>query len=66
MRHEIQSDYSSHLYSESKLNPTKIPVNPPTYEEEDKKVDGRIILRDNFREILRKYDNVLIFGEDAG
>ena len=66
LRHNIQNDYSSHLYSESKLNPTKIPVNPPTYEEEDKKVDGRIILRDNFREILKKYDNVLIFGEDAG
>ena len=55
-----------HRCGKSKLNPTKIPVNPPTYEEEDKKVDGRIILRDNFREILKKYDNVLIFGEDAG
>ena len=66
LRHNIQNDYSSHLYSESNLNPTKITVNPPTYEEEDKKVDGRIILRDNFREILKKYDNVLIFGEDAG
>ena len=60
LRHNIQNDYSSHLYSESKLNPTKIPVNPPTYEEEEKKVDGRIILRDNFREILKKYDNIFI------
>ena len=29
-------------------------------------VDGRIILRDNFRKILEKYDNVVIFGQDAG
>ena len=30
------------------------------------KVDGRIILRDNFKKILEKNDNVIIFGEDAG
>ncbi|MFL2593699.1 MAG: alpha-ketoacid dehydrogenase subunit beta, partial [Flavobacteriaceae bacterium] len=29
-------------------------------------VDGRIILRENFKKILEKNDNVIIFGEDAG
>ena len=28
--------------------------------------DGRIILRENYRKLLEKYPNLLIFGEDAG
>ena len=34
--------------------------------QQNKNVDGRIVMRDNFDAILKKYPEVLIFGEDAG
>ena len=37
-----------------------------TEEDESKKVDGRIVLRNNFNKLLEKFDNLLIFGEDSG
>lgn len=61
-----QPKYSSHLYSESAIAPTKITPVAPTYDAQSEQVDGRIIIRDNFDKILEKYKNVLIFGEDAG
>ena len=63
---KYQYDYSSHLYSESESNPTNIKLNKVEYNQSSDMVDGRIILRDNFRKILEKYDNVVIFGQDAG
>ena len=63
---KTQYDYSSHLYSESKYNPSNISVVNPIYEENSEMVDGRIILRENFRKILENYDNVVIFGQDTG
>jgi 2-oxoisovalerate dehydrogenase E1 component len=61
-----KSRYSSHLYSESAFNAVKIEGVEPQYADEVKMEDGRIILRDNFREIFKKYPQTLIFGEDAG
>ena len=29
-------------------------------------VDGRIIIRDNFDALFKKYDNLIMFGEDVG
>jgi len=58
--------YSSHLYSESAFNAVKIEGIEPQYADEVKMEDGRIILRDNFREIFKKYPQTLVFGEDAG
>ena len=66
LRIKTQYDYSSHLYSESKYNPSNISVVKPIYDENSEVVDGRIILRENFRKILEKYDNVVIFGQDSG
>ncbi len=63
---KTQYDYSSHLYSESKYNPSNIPVVNPIYEENSEMLDGRVILRENFRKILENYDNVVIFGQDSG
>jgi 2-oxoisovalerate dehydrogenase E1 component len=57
--------YSSHLYSESERRVTNISGNPVIYTEQ-KQVDGREILRDNFDAILSKYPEVIIFGEDSG
>ena len=57
--------YSSHLLSESEQGCTKIKEVPPKYEEE-RWVDGRIIIRDNFEKLLEKHHNLVIFGEDSG
>ncbi|MDP1799868.1 MAG: thiamine pyrophosphate-dependent enzyme [Bacteroidota bacterium] len=63
---EINNDrFSSHLYSQS---PKQIKNISPLAVEytEDKQMDGREILRDNFDAILSKYPEVMIFGEDSG
>ena len=66
LRVKTQYDYSSHLYSESAYNPSKTPLIKAKYDNNADFVDGRIILRENFKKILEKNDNVIIFGEDAG
>ena len=68
LRKNYQIDYSSHLYSESEMNPVNVNYIEPKYESEQLQqvVDGRIILRDNFDQILTKHKNVLIFGQDSG
>ena len=66
IKSKTQIDYSSHLYSESSLNPIKIGEIKPSYNEGSLNEDGRIILRENFDAILNKYNNVLIFGQDSG
>ena len=66
LRVKTQYDYSSHLYSESAYNPSKIPLIKAKYDNNTDSVDGRIILRENFKKILEKNDKVIIFGEDAG
>ena len=66
IKSKTQIDYSSHLYSESDLNPIKISEIKPNYNEESVNEDGRIILRENFDAILKKKNNVLIFGQDSG
>ncbi len=58
--------YSSYLYSESKKSALNIAPVAPEYDSSGKMDDGRIILRDNYRSILEKYPNALVFGEDAG
>ena len=62
----IQPKYSSHLYSESSHNPLKVNFSKPLYDENSEKVDGRIILRDNFDKLFEKYPEAIIFGEDSG
>ncbi|NRB60378.1 MAG: transketolase [Winogradskyella sp.] len=61
-----QPKYSSHLYSESEMSPLKQVEASPTYDNDAKMVDGRIVLRENFDAIFNKYPEALIFGEDAG
>ncbi len=56
--------YNSLLYTETFSSTSVKPV-APVYTEE-KPVDGRIILRDNFDAILAKDNRVCIFGEDSG
>ncbi len=62
----FQKRYSSHLYSQSKWAALKIKEVKPTYGKENKLVDARTILRDNFESIFNKYPEAMIFGEDTG
>jgi pyruvate/2-oxoglutarate/acetoin dehydrogenase E1 component len=58
--------YSSHLYSQSDSSALKVTPVAPVYAEEVKMEDGRIVLRENYRKILEKHPEVLVYGEDAG
>lgn len=58
--------YSSYLHSESKYSALNIEPVAPTYDGSNTQEDGRIILRENYRSILEKYPEALVFGEDAG
>ena len=58
--------YSSKLYNEFNTNHKFVKKVDPIYNLENKKVDGRIIIRNNFDSLLSKYDNLIIFGEDSG
>lgn len=57
--------YSSHLYSQSADSALRIGKVDPVYTT-DEKIDGRLVLRDNFDALFTKYPNVLTFGEDVG
>jgi pyruvate/2-oxoglutarate/acetoin dehydrogenase E1 component len=64
---ELCSDrYSSHLHSESRFSSLKVEEVPVVYPLEEKLIDGREVLRENFDAILAKYPAVHIFGEDSG
>ncbi|QVY67141.1 thiamine pyrophosphate-dependent enzyme [Polaribacter sp. Q13] len=61
-----EEKFSSHLHSESSFNALNVPKKLPVYAKNKTLVDARIIMRDNFDAILKKYPEVIIFGEDAG
>ena len=58
--------YSSHLHSASSSSALKVKSVSPTYDGSNTQEDGRIILRENYRSILERYPEALVFGEDAG
>ena len=57
--------YSAYLMSDSIFKASNINAVSPVYND-DKQVDGRELLRENFDYILSKHPEVLIFGEDSG
>ncbi len=63
---ENHDRYNSLLYSESAQNALAIEEVPASISEESEEVDARIILRDNFDQLLANRPEVLIFGEDSG
>lgn len=65
-KQESHDRYSSFLYSESEFRIGNITSIPPLYDADSKMEDGRIILRENYRKLLEKHPNLLVFGEDAG
>lgn len=58
--------YSSYLTSQSAKSVLSVEPIAPEYAEDAPMEDGRIILRDNYREIFIKHPEALVFGEDAG
>ncbi|MFL2639300.1 MAG: thiamine pyrophosphate-dependent enzyme [Flavobacteriaceae bacterium] len=58
--------FSSKLYNEFSTNYKNVKEVKPIYDETSKNVDGRIILRNNFKKLFETYDNLLVFGEDTG
>lgn len=63
---KYQTRYSSHLYSESRWSALNVKEVKPIYSDQSPEVDGRIVLRDNFDQLLASRPEVLIFGEDSG
>ncbi|MDO9274518.1 MAG: thiamine pyrophosphate-dependent enzyme [Lutibacter sp.] len=61
-----QQNYSSFLYSQSDKKVSHVKEVLPTYDENAELVDGRIIIKDNFDILFSKYNDLFIFGEDAG
>ena len=61
-----QKRYSSNLYNEYSSKEDNVKIINPEYNEKSKLVDGRVVLRNNFKRLFEKYDNLLIFGEDTG
>ncbi len=63
---KIDPLYSEHLYSEHSNKATNIEAIAPQYTETSELVDGRLVIRENFKIIFRNHPEVLIFGEDSG
>jgi pyruvate/2-oxoglutarate/acetoin dehydrogenase E1 component/TPP-dependent pyruvate/acetoin dehydrogenase alpha subunit len=57
--------YSSHLYSQSNDSALKVATVDPIYNTEEK-IDGRLVLRDNFDALFTKHPEIITFGEDVG
>ncbi|MDO5656044.1 MAG: transketolase C-terminal domain-containing protein [Flavobacteriaceae bacterium] len=56
--------YSTHLYLD---NFNELPKEVlPEFHENSEMVDGRVVLRDNFKHIFENNPKVLVFGEDSG
>ncbi|MDG2150972.1 MAG: thiamine pyrophosphate-dependent enzyme [Polaribacter sp.] len=63
---DASEKFSSHLNSQSEFNAINVSEKKPLYTKKKALVDARIIMRDNFDALLKKYPEVIIFGEDAG
>ena len=62
---KLKSKFSSHLYSQTKFRSKNIDPVLPKYDNAEI-VDGRIIIRDNFKSLMKKNNKILLFGEDVG
>lgn len=63
---QVNPLYSTHLYSEYPNKATNISAIQPQYGNNSELVDGRLVLRENFKSIFQNHPEVLIFGEDSG
>lgn len=61
-----QTLYSDKLYNEYDNSALNVPSIPAKYSEDANLVDGRVVLRDNFKALLEQHPKLLVFGEDSG
>ncbi|MDA7803578.1 thiamine pyrophosphate-dependent enzyme [Crocinitomix sp.] len=57
--------YSSYLHSQSADAVGNVPTIDPVYGTSEK-IDGRLVLRDNFDALFAKHPEIITFGEDVG
>jgi pyruvate/2-oxoglutarate/acetoin dehydrogenase E1 component/TPP-dependent pyruvate/acetoin dehydrogenase alpha subunit len=60
---QAELDYASQLHSGTAL---QVPVVAPEFAPDAPHVDGRVVLRDNFKALFTRYPETMIFGEDVG
>ena len=60
---QAELDYASQLHSGTAL---QVPVVAPEFAPDASHVDGRVVLRDNFKALFTRYPEAMIFGEDVG
>jgi len=63
---KTQPKFSAKLYNECSTSSLGVNQLDATYSESPQRVDGRILLRENFEALLKKHKNLLVFGEDSG
>ena len=63
---KYQDTYSKHLHSETKYNATKVPEVKAVFTADSKVLNGYEVLNIAFEKILKRYPNVVAFGEDVG
>ena len=63
---DMKEKISSHLYTVSKKELMDFKPTHPSYNNKERLVDGRVIIRDNFDALFKKYDSLIISGEDVG
>ena len=63
---ENKPKYDRFVYTEGKKNCLDAKEVAPIYNSSSELVDARVVLRDNFDALLKKYPKMLIFGEDTG
>ena len=66
IKNSTQKLYSDKLYNEFESSSLNLDEIKPEYEPNENKVDGRVVLKENFKVLLDKNKKLLIFGEDTG
>jgi 2-oxoisovalerate dehydrogenase E1 component len=62
---DMHDRYNSKLYSEFETSSLKAKHKNVEYSS-DKKIDGRMVLRENFKKLFKEIPELLTFGEDTG
>ena len=63
---QTQPKFSSNLYNETQTSSLQVDPVDVSYDDDTTLVDGRIIIRDNFKALFEKNNKLLVFGEDTG
>jgi pyruvate/2-oxoglutarate/acetoin dehydrogenase E1 component/TPP-dependent pyruvate/acetoin dehydrogenase alpha subunit len=63
---QTQPKFSSNLYNETQTSSLQVDPVDVSYDDDATQVDGRIIIRDNFKALFEKNSKLLVFGEDTG